>query len=118
LYINSLPYFKTAGGLGLYSRESSTAGFVHVDVRASKSRWISKSGTSYLSVSDIMPTLAVGAKDGANRVSYSVTALQRLLGAAADGVFGESTKQKVITYQKQKGLTADGVVGPKTWSTF
>lgn len=37
---------------------------------------------------------------------------------AADGVFGTNTKKAVIEYQKSKGLTADGIVGEKTWSAL
>jgi peptidoglycan hydrolase-like protein with peptidoglycan-binding domain len=118
LYINSLDYFKTAGGLGLYSRQKATDGFVHVDVRTSKSRWISKSGTAYLSTNAMMPKLTKGAKDGANRVSYSVTVLQRLLNINADGSFGDGTYQKLIEFQKSKGLTADGICGDKTWAAL
>jgi hypothetical protein len=33
---------------------------------------------------------------------------------APDGVFGDTTRQGVFAYQKTAGLTADGVVGPKT----
>lgn len=32
-----------------------------------------------------------------------------------DGSFGDGTKTAVITFQKQKGLSADGVVGTNTW---
>lgn len=34
----------------------------------------------------------------------------------ADGDFGSMTKSAVINFQRSKGLTADGVVGPSTWS--
>lgn len=35
--------------------------------------------------------------------------------AGADGDFGNGTKAAVIKYQKDNGLTADGVVGKDTW---
>lgn len=118
LYVASLPYFQKHGGIGYYSRAQVTGGFVHVDVRTWKSRWISKSGTAYLSVSNIMPTIKQGAKDGTNGVSYAVTVLQRHLSITADGIFGAGTKAKLIEYQKAHDLAADGICGPATWSSF
>ena len=38
--------------------------------------------------------------------------LQPLL--ALDGIFGPKTNQRVLTFQKQGGLVADGIVGPMT----
>ena len=35
-----------------------------------------------------------------------------------DGVFGASTKQAVIAFQKKNGLTADGVVGQSTYKAL
>lgn len=32
-----------------------------------------------------------------------------------DGIFGENTKKAVKVFQKNRGLTEDGIVGPKTW---
>ena len=31
-----------------------------------------------------------------------------------DGIFGEQTRQAVISFQKKNGLTADGIAGPQT----
>ncbi|WP_406864219.1 glycoside hydrolase domain-containing protein [Streptomyces sp. HUAS MG47] len=53
-----------------------------------------------------------------------VKAAQCLLKAAGydpgapDGVFGSSTTTAAKNFQASKGLTADGVVGPKTWTAL
>jgi len=78
MFVASLPYFQANGGIGLYSRASGvTAGFVHVDTRSAYSRWTSKSGTSYVTVSKIMPTVRQGSRDRQSGIGYSVTILQR-----------------------------------------
>ena len=41
--------------------------------------------------------------------------VQRAVGVAADGKFGNDTKNAVIKYQKLFGLVADGEVGLNTW---
>lgn len=41
--------------------------------------------------------------------------LQSLLHLAEDGIFGPMTQEAVIEFQRQHGLTPDGIVGPKTW---
>jgi peptidoglycan hydrolase-like protein with peptidoglycan-binding domain len=35
---------------------------------------------------------------------------------AVDGQFGNQTQQAVMRFQKNKGLTQDGIVGPVTWA--
>lgn len=32
-----------------------------------------------------------------------------------DGIFGAQTRNAVISYQRSRGLTADGIVGCNTW---
>ncbi|PZR14524.1 MAG: peptidase [Archangium gephyra] len=61
------------------------------------------------------PTLRQGSSGAA------VTSLQNKLRAkgyniAVDGQFGPATKNAVIAFQRANGLSADGVVGPKTWT--
>jgi peptidoglycan hydrolase-like protein with peptidoglycan-binding domain len=36
----------------------------------------------------------------------------------ADGIYTSKTKAAVVAYQKRKGLVADGIVGPKTYSSI
>ncbi len=60
------------------------------------------------------PTLELG--DSGNEV----TALQHLLNeynqlVTVDGVFGNQTRAAVINFQDIAGITADGIVGKKTW---
>ncbi|AOH56655.1 hypothetical protein ABE28_019990 [Peribacillus muralis] len=51
-----------------------------------------------------------------------VADLQRLLKAwnvytsTIDGIYGNGTKQAVLTFQKQHGLSADGIAGARTFS--
>lgn len=56
------------------------------------------------------PTLRRGSK------GELVATLQRFLGVRPDsGKFGPLTAAAVRRYQREQGLVADGVVGPKTW---
>ena len=45
----------------------------------------------------------------------AVLYLQNKLGVNPTGPFGPKTHDAVVAFQASKGLTADGVVGPKTW---
>lgn len=44
-----------------------------------------------------------------------VKILQRKLNVTTDGIFGEKTDAAVRAFQKNHGLTPDGIVGPHTW---
>lgn len=53
-----------------------------------------------------------GSRNGA------VPAVQTKVGAKPDGIFGDATERRVKAWQRSNGLTADGVVGPKTWAAM
>ncbi|GLK66996.1 glycoside hydrolase family protein [Hansschlegelia plantiphila] len=56
------------------------------------------------------PTIRLGSK------GPDVAAWQAIVGAKADGDFGEKTKAATKAWQKARGLVDDGVAGPKTWA--
>ncbi|MBD2138625.1 peptidoglycan-binding protein [Anabaena sp. FACHB-1237] len=74
-----------------------------------------KLATRYSPVkSENMPVLGFGSS------GISVRVLQRLLlsngyGVAVDGVFGPVTEVAVKAFQNRHSLSADGIVGHKTW---
>jgi N-acetyl-anhydromuramyl-L-alanine amidase AmpD len=58
-----------------------------------------------------------------NSTGQDVITLQKSLSSngyytVADGIFGKGTESNVISFQRSKGLTPDGVVGPATWSAL
>lgn len=61
-----------------------------------------------------LPLLKSGSSGNAVRTAQYLLR-HRGYSLKADGAFGSITKSKVISFQKAKGLAADGVVGPQTW---
>ena len=59
-----------------------------------------------------MKTLKIGCQ------GEDVKILQRALHLLPDGIFGPITEESVKAHQKKYGLTADGIVGEKTWATL
>lgn len=45
-----------------------------------------------------------------------VRILQDKLGVTADGIFGQGTEAALIAWQKENGLSADGIAGPDTFT--
>ena len=48
----------------------------------------------------------------------SITEIQAKVGAQATGLFDAQTEAAVRAFQRSKGLTPDGIVGPKTWAAM
>lgn len=64
--------------------------------------------------SKVLPTLGRGAKgDFVYALQYLLKGLGYSL--SADGDFGTQTESAVRAFQTDRGITADGIVGPDTW---
>ena len=97
------------GGIGCYSYVSG--GFVHIDTRDYKSRWVqAQPEGTYDVVNKIMPCIMYGECGQAVKIAQ-----RELDGTAADGIFGEETLEGVKAFQKEQGLTVDGIIGDNTW---
>lgn len=47
-----------------------------------------------------------------------VKTLQKLLHLHEDGIFGKLTEEAVMEFQREHGLTDDGIVGDETWAAM
>ncbi len=63
------------------------------------------------------PTVSYGAS-GVDVRSIQRLLTQRGFTVAIDGSFGSGTKTGVVNFQRSKGLTADGIVGARTWGAL
>lgn len=59
-----------------------------------------------------MQTVKLGSR------GLTVKVLQKKLNLIEDGIFGKLTLERVLEVQRNAGLVADGVVGPKTWEVL
>ncbi len=104
-------------GIGLDDRYGM---FLHLDTRSGKSFFKYKSDGSTYSVLSFFKTVGFGSRG--DNVKKLQTKLKSLgyKGAdgtplSVDGVFGKNTQYALENFQKAKGLTQDGIAGPKTW---
>ena len=60
-----------------------------------------------------MPTIRIGSTGKAVKVWQIIIGFT---GDDVDGIFGKDTLNTTKSFQEKKGLTVDGIVGPKSWS--
>lgn len=65
-----------------------------------------------------LPVLREGASGSSVRKLQTELDAERGIACTVDGDFGAKTKAAVITFQKAERLTADGIVGAKTWGAL
>ena len=111
---NTTRNFQKANGLdadGVVGKNTWTAGFKSVanDGTTTESSNSSSSSSSSSSTKSY-PTLKNGSKGTAVKV------WQAIIGEDIDGIFGSGTESKTKTFQKNHGLSADGIVGDKSWA--
>lgn len=78
-----------------------------------KSGSSSSSNTGYSRVLKVTSPLMYG--NDVKKVQNRLNQLGYKAGTA-DGYYGNNTKNAVIRFQKAKGISADGMVGPTTWN--
>lgn len=66
----------------------------------------------------LRPTIGIGSSGTYVKEAQTILAgLRYSIGHyGADGIFGNSTRSAVIKFQRDNGLSADGIVGPDTWA--
>ena len=65
-----------------------------------------------------LPVLKQGAKGNITKLLQEKLTALGFSTNGADGIFGNWTRTAVIKYQKNKGLSADGIVGQNTWKSL
>lgn len=63
-----------------------------------------------------LPLLKKGTTGSKEKIA--ITHIQNVLKVTADGIFGQGTHNAVVAFQRSKGLSQDGIVGPDTWIAF
>lgn len=103
-------YETTADSKALAAANRFRDEFNKLNILPPKSPAGAKSNMSAADAPSTQLTIKVGS------TGTNVKDWQKIVGASpVDGRFGPDTRAKTITWQRNHGLSADGVVGPKSW---
>lgn len=64
------------------------------------------------------PCIRRGSRGAAVREAQTLLAALGYAVGALDGVFGSLTHAATVAFQRSEALTADGIIGPKTWAAL
>lgn len=107
-------FFNTLGVKGIIIYPT----FIHVDTRTSK--YHADNNGNYKTFGKVHIPFKQTLKRGSNNVDVGIVQYKlKMLGydvGNADMVYGENTELSVRKFQSNNGLSADGVVGEKTWN--
>jgi peptidoglycan hydrolase-like protein with peptidoglycan-binding domain len=81
-------------------------------MKQARRRRATRGGRSSLVIAAL--TLCVATSGAFALTKDQTAAVQEKVGVSADGVMGPKTKAAIKRFQRQNGLTVDGVVGPQT----
>ena len=62
-----------------------------------------------------MQTLRIGSQGPMVEFLQNILIYLGFYTGEIDGIFGQDTKNAVVQFQRQNGLTPDGIIGPRTW---
>ena len=99
---------RNSGSWNYIEPASLTPTWVHFDRRSLK--YACASGGYPLIKQGSKSVYVLIAQDGLNTLGYRTGGL--------DGIYGSQTRNAVLNYQRDRGLTPDGIVGCNTWRSI
>ena len=114
-FIDSL--YNNTYGIEVGSYDSSTGGYVHIDTRPVKWRALrtNSSTSKYTTYATLTPTVKMGSSEAAVLILGRKLKGLGYYTKSLSNTFGAELQAAVINFQRAKGLTTDGIAGPKTW---